>query len=680
MAMSIPGDANPGDGGARPGGRWTVRGSADLRRLLALARPQAGPLALALAALALYSALGLAVPALIGGLLDRVLAAGGATAAPLPGAIPAAGPAGLAMPGGLAALVAWLSSSGRTGLDRLALTLGLVFLGRGALLGLHVWLLARVGGRLVMDLRERVFARLLALGPAFHDRHPSGNLVSRLLSDTAALQGALTTDLAALLSNALLLSGGGAILLWQNRRLSLVLLALVPPLVLLSWAYGRRMRASGQAVQTRTAAASAQAQESLGALRLIQLFVQEAGEAHRFRSASLALYEAVMARVRLSAAFGGLVNLLGFGALALMLWLGGREVLAGRLGAGALIGTLIYAQMVASAAGGLIGLWGRAAAALGAAAWVFGILEGRPEEVEARAAVEAEEVRPPQVNPISAATRGGPAPDGRSIRPLPASPAAAGSAAVGPRPPRGLRLRAEGLTFGYRPGRPVLAGVDLEVAPGEFLALVGASGAGKSTLCLLLAGFYAPWEGRVLVDGEDLRGLDPAAYRRRLGMVPQDTLLFDRTVAENLRLGRPDADLAALEAAARAAQAHDFIVALPEGYDTPLGEGGGRLSLGQRQRLTIARALLRDPDLLLLDEATSALDIENEARVQEALAALTAGRTTVAIAHRLSTLGRADRVAVLEGGRLVQLGSHAELLATDGPYARLCARQLLIGG
>ena len=351
-----------------------------------------------------------------------------------------------------------------------------------------------------------------------------------------------------------------------------------------------------------------------------------------FASAMQAHYAAVMGRVRVSAIYGSAVGFLTLSLLSLGLWMGGREVLSGRMSAGGLVAYLAYTGMLGSAASSLVSLYGRWANALGASRRVFGLMDLEPRPTSRPGALRLTKARG--------------------------------------------ELRVEGLRFGYRPGQLVLDGIDLALAPGESLALVGPSGAGKSTLMQLVARFRDPDAGALRLDGIDLRDLDLSDLRRQIGWVPQNTQLFNATVADNLRIGRPEAELPALAAAARAANAHDFIAALPEGYATRVGERGLRLSGGQRQRLAIARAILADPRLLLLDEATSSLDSESERLVQEALEALMQGRTSIVIAHRLATVRRVDRIAVIDRGRIVEQGRHAELLAAGGLYARLCQLQL----
>jgi ATP-binding cassette subfamily B protein len=403
-------------------------------------------------------------------------------------------------------------------------------------------------------------------------------------------------------------------------------------LVPLVW-FSRRERALSRVAQERIADLGALAEETLGALRTVQAFTQEPFARARFAQATEGAVAAARARIRSRAGVILVVILLGFGAITLALWVGGRQVLAGSLTGGALSAFVFYAVIVATSGAGLSELWGELQRAAGAADRIGELLAERP-------GIAA----PPHPRAL-------------------------------PAPPEG-RVAFEAVTFHYpaRPLAPALHGFTLAVEPGETVALVGPSGAGKTTVFQLLLRFYDPESGAIRLDGVDLREADPAAFRGRLGLVPQEPVVFGADAWTNIRFGRPDATDAAVRAAAKAAHC-DFIEALPQGWDTFLGEKGVRLSGGQRQRLAIARAVLRDPAVLLLDEATSALDAESEQAVQEALAALSRNRTTLVIAHRLATVRRADRIVVLDGGRVVASGTHDSLVRGGGLYARLAALQ-----
>ena len=576
---------------------------AETRRLLALGRPEAPWIGAALVLLAGQTVTSLAVPWLLAQLLDRLIEVDFA-----------------ADGGGMATLARF------TGM-----ILGLFAL-RAVLSSGQSYLLARSGERVVLRLRNRLYAHLLRLGPPFYDHQRVGGLVSRVVSDVTRLQSAATSDVAAFLSAAVTLVGALGLLVWQNWRLAALLIVVVPPVVALARFNGRRQRKLGEVVQDRQAAMAGVVEESLGAIRLLQSFVREPFERGRFESASRALMDASLERARVIALFGSAISFVVFAALAGILYAGGREVIAGRLSPGELVAFVVYTQMVASSIGQLVGLYGNWSGALGAGRKIFALLD-TPPSVEDR-------------------------PDAIDLA----------------RPVEG-RVRFEGVSFAYGRGDTVLYDIDLEVAPGETVALVGPSGAGKSTIMHLVARYYDPAAGRITLDGHDLCDLRLADLRGAIGLVPQETTLFNATIAENLRYGRLDATDEELRAAAAAAFAAPFIDALADGYDTIVGERGIRLSAGERQRIAIARALLKDPRILLLDEATSSLDSESESLVQRALERLMAGRTSLVIAHRLSTVHDADRIAVVERGRIVEVGPHAALIEQGGLYRRLHALQ-----
>jgi subfamily B ATP-binding cassette protein MsbA len=570
-----------------------------LRRLFTFLRPYRGWLVGAIVGVAAASALGLVFPLIMGGLVDTAIGATGS----------------------------------EEQLNRLALLLLAVFLVQAAFNYLRAYALAVVGEGVVADLRRSVYARIVRLPVPFFDERRTGEITSRLTSDASVIQSTVSTAVAQTLAQAITLIGGVTLMIILSPLLSLTILVFLPVAIVAAAFFGRRLNRISTAFQDEIASANAFADESIASIRVLKWFTAEDNATGRYDRAIQKSYTIALRRARLRALFVPSVTFVAFATLALVLWIGGRQVLAGTLSAGELVSFLLYTLTVAGAIGTFTGLYSQLQEALGASRRIFELL-GEPVEIH-----QAK-------SPIAPESHLG-------------------------------SVRLESVSFSYS-GREtqVLRSIDLSVAPGEVVALVGPSGSGKSTITQLIARFYDPTEGHVVVDGVDVRSQDLEDLRSQMAAVPQEVQLFSGTIAENLRIAKASASTEELVAAAEAANAHEFIARFPDAYETLVGERGVQLSGGQRQRVAIARALLADPNILILDEATSSLDAEAEGLVQEALERLMVGRTTLVIAHRLSTVRAADRLVVMNDGEIVETGTHNELVDANGVYARLLARQL----
>jgi ATP-binding cassette subfamily B protein len=503
---------------------------------------------------------------------------------------------------------------------------------------MRFYLVTVLGERVVADLRQRVFAHVIALSPEFFDRTHSGEVLSRLTADATQIKSAVGASVSIALRNLVLFFGASAMMVVTSPRLSAIVLGAIPIIVLPLVAFGRLVRRRSRSAQDTLAEASAYAGELISGVRTLQAFTYEGTAASRFGAAVERAFGAARESTRARAVLTAVAIFLVFASVVIVLWVGAQDVMARSMTAGSLGQFVLYAVFAAGALSELSQVWGELSQAAGAAERLFELLRVEPA------------VKTP-ASPV----------------PLPASGAGA--------------LAFERVNFAYpsRPDHPVLAEMTFSVRAGERVALVGPSGAGKSTVFHLLLRYYDPLSGRIAFDGIPLANVDPAALRRRIALVPQDLAVFSGSIAENIRFGRPEASAAEVERAAQHALVTEFASRLPCAMETLVGERGVTLSGGQRQRIAIARAILRDAPVLLLDEATSALDAESETLVQSALERLMAGPTTLVIAHRLATVLSCDRILVLDDGRVVEEGSHRDLVARNGLYARLARLQFDTG-
>ncbi len=546
----------------------------------------------------------------------------------------------LAMGQGLRLLIDRGFAAGDPGmLDRMLVVLLVVTVLLGAAAFGRFFLVSWVGERVVADLRQAAYRHVLRLSPGYFEHTRTGDILSVLTTDTTLLQVVIGSSVSIALRNGLVLIGGTIMLVITSAKLTGLVFLAIPLVVIPIIILGRWERRLARLSQERIGDVGSHLEETLSGIRVVQAFGHEAIDRRRFAERVEDAFLTAMRRVRIRSVTAMTVIVLMFGAIGIVLWMGGHDVVAGRITGGELSAFIIYAALVAGSAGSISEVYGDLQRAAGATERLFELLTTEPA------------ILPP-------------------AEPVPLPVPAAG------------RVDFDAVTFHYpaHPEHAALDGFSLEVQPGETVALVGPSGAGKSTVFQLLLRFYDPQSGKVRLDRIDIRTADPAEVRMRLGLVPQDAVIFSGNAWENIRYGRPEASDAEVRAAAEAAHALNFLERLPNGLDTYLGEKGVRLSGGQRQRIAIARAMLRNPPVLLLDEATSALDAESERSVQQALDALKKHRTTLIIAHRLATVLNADRIVVMDRGRVVACGRHADLIQEDGLYARLAALQFSASG
>lgn len=538
----------------------------------------------------------------------------------------------LTIPLGLKALLDAVFREGdRDLLDLMAIGMLTLFVIQSALsFGSH-YLVEWVGERVVVDFRKRVYSHLHRLGLAFYSDQRLGELTSRLTNDVGAIRTAAVEALMEVLRQGFFMLGSVIVMVWLNWRLSLVIFVAVPGVAYSSRKLGLRIRSLSRDVQDRLADSTSIAEEALGAIRVVKAFARGVYETRRYDVAVEELFKTARRRTLITAFYSAIIGFMFLFALVVIFWYGGTEVLEGRLSAGDLVAFIFYAFNISRAVMGLSRLYSTLNSAAGATERLFELLDREPEIQDDPDAVEI--------------------------------PALVG------------RVVFDRVSFYYRSDAPVLREISFEVAAGTTVAIVGPSGVGKTTLIHLIPRFHDPIAGSVTVDGHDLRKIRVVSLREQVGLVAQDVHLFGSSVRENIRYGRLEASDDEVEEAARAANAHRFITEFPEGYDSLVGEKGVKLSGGQRQRVSIARAVLKDPRILLLDEATSSLDSESEVLIQEALERVMQNRTTFIVAHRLSTVQHATQILVLEGGRIVQSGSHETLFAEQGLYKRLCELQ-----
>lgn len=512
-------------------------------------------------------------------------------------------------------------------LNYIAMSIVVIFVIRGIAFYGQSYLMSYVGQRVIIDIRRAVFTKLQRLSMSFYDKNKTGTIMSYVTNDVSALQGALVDNVVEMITESVILIASIVMMIYLDWKLFLVTFGTFPFVLGFIDLFGKRIRKSGSRIQEAAADITSVLQETVSSARVIKSFVREGYEVARFDKENMNNFRANMKNAQLMATLTPTIEFVAAIGVTIILWYGGNSVINGEITAGSLVAFLTYAVNISNPIKRLSRVIGNIQKALAAAQRVFDVLD-LPETIK----------------------------DSDNAKKLP--------------PAKG-KVCFNDVSFSYNPGEQVISNISFDVKPGEMIAFVGPSGAGKSTVASLLPRFYDVDSGSITIDGQDLRGVTLDSLRKQVGIVPQETVLFNGTVYDNILYGRLDATKEEVEAAAKAANAHNFIMELPDGYNTKLGDRGMNISGGQRQRISIARAILKNPQILILDEATSALDTESERVVQEALDRLMVGRTSFVIAHRLSTIKNADKIMVLEKGQLVEQGSHDELMAMNGLYAHL---------